>query len=103
MGGGTGAAKGLVVVGIMKMKSVLSIAILATATAAVLFLGSEAQEVKKGHHTDRISGAGCGLYFHCAISFSLFILTKCCDVPPVYFRKQKNLRCLNMALVRGNV
>ncbi|RCV17410.1 hypothetical protein SETIT_3G217800v2 [Setaria italica] len=41
----------------MKMRSVLAIAILATTTAAVLFLGSEAQEVKKDHRTYRISGS----------------------------------------------
>ncbi|CAM0149628.1 unnamed protein product [Urochloa decumbens] len=41
----------------MKMRSVLASAILAIATAAVLFLGSEAQEVKKDGHTDRISGS----------------------------------------------
>jgi len=42
----------------MKMRPVLAIIILATAAAAVLFLGSEAQEVKQDHHTERISGAG---------------------------------------------
>jgi len=40
------------------MRPVLAIIILATAAAAVLFLGSEAQEVKQDHHTERISGAG---------------------------------------------
>ncbi|CAL4901129.1 unnamed protein product [Urochloa decumbens] len=42
-------------VAIMKMRSILAIAILGTATATVLFLGSEAQEVKKEYHTERIS------------------------------------------------
>ncbi|CAN6359853.1 unnamed protein product [Urochloa humidicola] len=40
----------------MKMRPV-TIAVLATATAAILFFGSEAQEMKKDHHTDRISGS----------------------------------------------
>jgi len=40
------------------MRPVLAIAILATTAAAVLFLGSEAQEVKQDHHAERISGVG---------------------------------------------
>jgi len=40
------------------MRQVFAIAILAATAAAVLFLGSEAQEVKQDHHTERISGAG---------------------------------------------
>ena len=42
----------------MNMRQVFAIAILAATAAAVLFLGSEAQEVKQDHHTERISGAG---------------------------------------------
>jgi len=69
------------------MRPVLAIIILATAAAAVLFLGSEAQEVKQDHHTERISGAG-QFFFPCAISFALFIVPKSCDAPHVYFCKE---------------
>ncbi|KAG2627032.1 probable glucuronosyltransferase Os01g0926700 [Panicum virgatum] len=41
----------------MNMRQVFAIAILAATAAAVLFLGSEAQEVKQDHHTERISGS----------------------------------------------
>lgn len=59
--GDTGAGKRPV--GIKKMRRwVLAIAILAAAVC--FFLGAQAQEVRQGHQTERISGGG-PLFFLC--------------------------------------
>lgn len=61
---------------IMKMRSIFVAAILAATIAAVLFLGSDAQELMQSHHTERISGAGAGLLL-VLLFISCFILTRC--------------------------
>jgi hypothetical protein len=54
---------------------VLPVAILAVASAAALLLGAEAQSVRQGHQTERISGEGpllalCVFCFHLAFDLA---------------------------------
>ncbi|CAN6327994.1 unnamed protein product [Urochloa humidicola] len=76
----------------MKMRPV-TIAVLATATAAILFFGSEAQDMKMDSHADRISGtAGAVLEDDPVGRLKVYVY----DLPAKYNTKlvEKDPRCL---------